>query len=109
MLDSHGLTFEEDIRNTFQAMKGVAIPNIPHEIIELDKELSSRYPNTKKMAEIISGNTKLSAKLLQIANSPVMRAPKPITSIQTAVNSLGSQNLRNQLVAIANVSDSGHL
>jgi HD-like signal output (HDOD) protein len=85
MFESHGITFEDDIRSAFLAMKGVTIPDIPHEIIELDKEVSARYPNTKKMAEIISGNTKLSAKLLQIANSPVMRPRTPITNIQAAV------------------------
>jgi putative nucleotidyltransferase with HDIG domain len=94
-------TFEQKIRRAFVAIQGIKIPDMPEEVIALDKEISSRYPNTGKMVEIISGNTMLAAELLKIANSPSMRPRQPIKSIAQAVSLLGVKNLKNMLISAA--------
>jgi len=82
-------TFEQKIRRAFVAIQGIKIPDMPEEIIALDKEISARYPNTGTMVEIISSNTILAAELLKIANSPALRPRQPIKSISQAVGLLG--------------------
>jgi len=37
-------TFEQKLRRAFQAIQGVAIPDLPEEVIALNAEVSSRYP-----------------------------------------------------------------
>lgn len=92
---------QNEIRQAFNAIEGIEIPDLPQEVIALDIEMGARYPNTKNMADIISGNTKLTAKLLKLANSPVMRAKSPIKNIQEAISVLGMQNMRNQFISVA--------
>lgn len=66
-------TFEQKLRRAFTAIAGVKIPDMPEEIIELDKEMNARYPNTVKMTQIIGKNTVLAGEVLKIANSPALR------------------------------------
>jgi HD-like signal output (HDOD) protein len=94
-------TFEQKVRRAFVAIQGIKIPDMPEEIIALDKEISARYPNTTAMVEIISSNTMLAAELLKIANSPAMRPRHPIKSINQAVSLLGTKNLKNMLISAA--------
>jgi HD-like signal output (HDOD) protein len=94
-------TFEQKIRRAFVAIQGIKIPDMPEEIIALDKEISARYPNTGTMVEIISSNTMLAAELLKIANSPALRPRQPIKSISQAVGLLGTTNLKNMLISAA--------
>jgi len=94
-------TFEQKVRRAFMAIQGIRIPDMPEEIIALDKEISSRYPNTGTMVDIISSNTMLAAELLKIANTPAMRPRQPIKSITQAVGLLGTKNLKNMLISAA--------
>ncbi len=93
--------FEQKLKRAYSAIQGVKIPDMPKEIIELDHEMSARYPNTQKMIQIISSNTILAGEVLKIANAPIMRAKIPISSIAQAVSTLGTQNLKNMVVAAA--------
>lgn len=94
-------TFEQKLRRAFNAIQGVAIPEMPEEIMALEKEMAERYPNTQEIIKIISKNTLLAADVLTLANSPAMRPKQPIQSIAQAVAVLGTQNLKNMVVASA--------
>lgn len=94
-------TFEQKLREAFQAIQGVAIPDLPEEVIALNKEVSSRYPNTQTMVAIISKNAILAADVLKIANSPAMRPNQVIKTIPQAVAILGTVNLKNMVLASA--------
>lgn len=94
-------TFEQKLRRAFQAIQGVAIPDLLEEVIALNNEVSSRYPNTQNMVAIISKNALLAADVLRIANSPVMRPKQVIKTIPQAVAILGTVNLKNMVLASA--------
>jgi HD-like signal output (HDOD) protein len=94
-------TFEQKLRRAFQAIQGVAIPDLPEEVIALNQEVSSRYPNTQNMVAIISKNALLAADVLRIANSPAMRPKQIIKTIPQAVAILGTVNLKNMVLASA--------
>lgn len=49
-------TFEQKLRRAFQAIQGVSVPDLPEEVLALNQEVSSRYPNTQNMVAIISKN-----------------------------------------------------
>lgn len=90
---------EQRLRDALKAIQGVKVPDLPKEILELDQALSSKFPNNQHITEIIESNTKLSGEVLRIANSPAMKAKSPITSIRKAVDSLGSNNLKNTVLS----------
>ncbi|KUJ72646.1 HDOD domain-containing protein [Thiomicrospira sp. WB1] len=92
---------EEQLKNAMNAIKGVKIPNLPKEVLELDEQLSSRFPNNQTITEIIQSNTKLSGEVLRIVNSPVIKTSHPIKTIREAVDVLGYTNLKNLVLASA--------
>lgn len=94
-------SFEDTLKRAFIAIQGIKIPEVPEEIIALDKEISSRYPNTQNMINIIGKNAVLAGELLKIANSPAIKPKNTITSITQAVSILGTTNLKNMLIAAA--------
>ncbi|WP_024851890.1 HDOD domain-containing protein [Hydrogenovibrio kuenenii] len=92
---------EQRLRKAIQAIKGIKIPDLPKAIIELDDELSKRFPSNQVITKIIESNTKLSGEVLRIANSPAMKLRSPVNSIRESVDALGYQNLKNLVVAAA--------
>lgn len=92
---------EQRLRKALEVIKGVKMPDLPKEIMELDVELSSKFPNNQKVADIIESNTKLSGEVLRLVNSPVMKLKAPVKSIREAVDSLGYDNLKNLIIAAA--------
>ncbi len=100
-MTQHLESFDKKLKRAYTAVQGIKIPDMPKELIELDHEMNSRYPNTQKMIHIIASNTILAGEVLKIANSPAMRAKRQISSIAQAVATLGTQNLKNMVVAAA--------
>lgn len=94
-------SFEQKLRRAFDAIKGVNIPDMPEEVLALDREINARYPNTQNMVRIIGKNALLAAEVLRIANSPAMRPAEPIKTITQAVAVLGTVNLKNMVLASA--------
>ena len=90
---------QDKLRAALKAIQGVKVPDLPKEIMELDQALSSRFPNNQHITEIIESNTKLSGEVLRIVNSPAMKAKSPIDSIRKAVDTLGSNNLKNLVLS----------
>lgn len=92
---------EQRLRQAIQAIKGIKIPDLPKEIMELDEELSRKFPNNQTITKIIESNTKLSGEVLRIANSPVMKLRNPVKSIRESVDALGYENLKNLVISAA--------
>ena len=83
------------------AIQGVKIPELPDEILELEREITSKFSNVANVSDIIEKNTTLSGELLKIVNSPIMKLRQPCTSIREAVGTLGLDNVYNLVVASA--------
>lgn len=92
---------ETKLRAALLAIKGVKIPDLPKEIMELDQELSHKFPNNQNLVKIIQSNTKLSGEVLRLVNLPAMKPKTHIGTIKEAVDNLGHLNLKNLLVAAA--------
>ncbi|WP_019895533.1 HDOD domain-containing protein [Hydrogenovibrio halophilus] len=92
---------EQQLRAALNAIKGVKIPDLPKEILELDEALSSKFPNNQVITDIIKSNTKLSGEVLRIVNSPVIKVKAEVKTIRDAVDALGHNNLKNLVLASA--------
>ncbi|MGC9386327.1 MAG: HDOD domain-containing protein [Hydrogenovibrio sp.] len=92
---------EQRLRGAINAIKGVKIPDLPKEIMELDAALSSKFPNNQQITEIIKSNTKLSGDVIRIVNSPIMKLKTPVKSVREAVDVLGYNNLKNLVLSAA--------
>ena len=92
---------QEKLRAAIKAIHGHKIPELPQEVLALEKEIKSKFGSLATVAQIIEMNTTLSGELLRIVNSPVVKLKEPVNSIRDAVNVLGLDNIYNLVVAAA--------
>lgn len=92
---------QEKLKRAMVAIQGVKIPELPDEILELEREITSKFANISNVADIIEKNTTLSGELLKIAKTPAMKVPQPCNSIREAVAALGLDRVYNLVVASA--------
>ena len=80
-----------------------SLPPLPQTIIDLQKYLDSNGEDIdiNKVAKIIVNDPLVTAKLLQLANSPFYGFSREISTIQQVINLLGVANIRNIIAADA--------
>lgn len=93
--------FQAKLAQAVKSIAGVKIPDMPDEVIQLDKEMQSKFANTASIAGIIEKNTTLTGDVLKVVNSPAFKLNVPVTSIREAVEHLGMQRLYSSVVAAA--------
>ena len=92
---------QQKLRQAMQVIKGIPIPELPHEVMALEREIKSKFASLATVSEIIEKNTTLSGEVIRIVNSPVIKLKEPVHSIRDAVNVLGLDNIYNLVVAAA--------
>lgn len=77
------------------------LPPLPDTVSKLRKYVSEANPNieTMKVAEIISSDPLITARLLQLANSPYYGFTREITTINQVITLLGIGNIINIVTA----------
>ncbi|EHC1433637.1 HDOD domain-containing protein [Campylobacter jejuni] len=82
-------------------LKSVEVPPLPDTVSKLRKYVSEANSNieTMKVAEIISSDPLMTAKLLQLANSPYYGFTREITTINQVITLLGVGNIINIVTA----------
>jgi HD-like signal output (HDOD) protein len=78
---------DEDLKSVVSRIG--ALPSLPRLYVEVNNELNSKDPSIAKVADIVSKDVSISAKLLQLVNSPFFGIPNTITQPQKAVSLLG--------------------
>lgn len=74
------------------------LPVIPHVFRSIEEELSSAEPSIKKIAELISMDVGLVAKIIKLVNSPYFGLPSQIKSIFQAITMLGIDTINALIV-----------
>jgi len=92
---------QEKLRQALGAIQGHKIPELPQEVLALEKEIKSKFCSLANVAQIIEMNTTLSGEVMRIVNSPVIKLKEPVNSIRDAVNVMGLDNIYNLVVAAA--------
>ncbi|TIH12859.1 response regulator [Marinifilum sp. JC120] len=71
-----------------------ALPVIPHVFKSIEEELKSTEPSINKVAELISLDVGLVAKILKLINSPYFGLPSQVSSIFQAITMLGLDTIK---------------
>ena len=79
----------------------IQLPTLPEVALKVRDAVESDSANAETIAQMVSRDAALSARLLQVANSPVYRGRKEIESIQQAVARLGLKMVRSLVVSLA--------
>ncbi len=79
----------------------IKLPTLPEVALKIRKAVERDNQSATDIAELISQDSSLSARLLQLANSPLYRARTEIDNLQMAVTRLGSRIVKNLVVMLA--------
>lgn len=71
------------------------LPTLPQVALKINTVLDNPNTSTKEVAKIISTDAALSARMLQVANSPLVRAASSVDNVQMAVIRMGMGMVRN--------------
>jgi putative nucleotidyltransferase with HDIG domain len=75
------------------------LPPAPSTYVQLQAAMASETSSIKDVALLVSKDTIVAAKLLQIVNSGFFRLPRRIVSVEQAVSYLGLTTVRNLVVS----------
>lgn len=89
---------EDRLKQANDIVKKVKLPTQPRVVIEISKEMGTSEPNFKKIADFISQDAALSAKVLNVINSPFFGVARKIESILQALSLMGLQNFNKVIL-----------
>ncbi len=79
----------------------IRLPTLPEIALRVRAEVENEMASAESLAELISSDPALSARLLQVANSPLYRGRSEIDSVRMAVTRLGLGLVKNLVVSLA--------
>ena len=78
----------------------LTLPTLPEVALRVRSAVEREDSSAKQVADIIATDAALSARLLQVANSPLYRGRVQIDSLQMAVARLGVRVVRSLVVSL---------
>ncbi len=79
----------------------LVLPTLPEVALRVRETLEDHDAGMGDVAKVITSDAALSARLIQIANSPLLRAVRAIESVEAAVTRMGGDMTRNLVTSIA--------
>ena len=79
----------------------ITLPTLPEVALRVRDEVDKDSATAQKVAQTIATDAAVSARLLQVANSPLYRGRVTIDNIQMAVTRLGNKLVRSLVVSLA--------
>ncbi len=71
------------------------LPALPQVALKINSIIDGPDATAKKIAQVINTDTALSARMIQVANSPMFRVGSTAENVQTAVTRMGMGTVRN--------------
>lgn len=105
MTENHSLQFKsvQDFLHHVQTelnANRLILPTLPDIAMKVRVAVSKGLTSSKELAEMIATDAALSARMIQIANSPLYRGTSEIKNIQMAVTRLGNTTIRTLITSL---------
>lgn len=78
----------------------LVLPSLPEVVIRVRQAVNNDDVNLGKVVKLIQLDPSLTARLVQIANSPLYRSPQPVENCLMAVNRLGLKTTRDLVTCL---------
>ncbi len=88
-----------EVKEAVEIIKSVGVPSQPKIVHEIFQEINKEDPNATRIAQLISKDMGLSAKVLKIANSPFFNIKESVRSVDQALMVLGLKNFYNTVLS----------
>ncbi len=92
--------FAEQLREDIAANR-IQLPTLPEVALRVRDAVESENTSAAEVAEIVTQDPALTARLLQVANSPLYRARNPIDNVQMAITRMGVKLVKNLVISLA--------
>lgn len=79
----------------------LVLPTLPEVALRVRETLENDQAGMGAVAKVITTDAALSARLIQVCNSPLLRAARTIDSVEAAVTRMGATMTRNLVTSIA--------
>ncbi len=79
----------------------LVLPTLPEVALKVRDTLEDENASMSDVAKVITSDVALSARLIQVANSPLLRSSRQIETVDAAVTRMGSNMVRNLVTSIA--------
>ncbi len=79
----------------------LVLPTLPEVALKVRDTLEDERASMSDVAKVITSDVALSARLIQVANSPLLRSNHQIETVDAAVTRMGSNMVRNLVTSIA--------
>jgi len=87
------------VNNELEANR-LVLPTLPDIALKVRDSVSKGDASAQELAEMIATDPALSARLIQVANSPLYRGTNEIKNIQMAVTRLGNSTIRTLITSL---------
>jgi len=78
----------------------LVLPTLPEVALKVRDTLEDENSSLIDVAKIINSDAALAARMIQVSNSPLLRATNPIESVEAAVTRMGSNMIRNLVTSM---------
>lgn len=92
--------FLEELKTAVET-DALILPTLPEIALKIRDVVDSEDSTAQQIAETLTQDASLSARLIQFANSPLYRSRQPIDDLQMAVTSLGTRVVRDVVISLA--------
>ena len=79
----------------------LVLPTLPEVALKIREAVESEDSSAQQIAETLTQDAALSARMIQVANSPLYRTRNPIDDLQMAVTRLGIRMVRDLVISLA--------
>jgi HD-like signal output (HDOD) protein len=91
--------FLQDLNQAIDSNR-LTLPTLPEVALKVRDAVEKENSSANQIADIIASDAALSARMLQVANSPLYRGRMPIDNLQMAVARLGIRLVRSLVISI---------
>ena len=78
----------------------LVLPTLPEVALKVRDAVEDPNASASQVAQVIGTDAALSARLIQVANSPAYRGRNPIENLQTAIARMGATVVRNLVTGL---------
>ncbi len=79
----------------------LVLPTLPEVALKIREAVESDTASAQQIAETLTQDAALSARLIQVSNSPLYRSRTPIEDLQMAVTRLGIRMVKDLVISLA--------
>ena len=79
----------------------LVLPTLPEVALKIREAVEGENTSAQQIADTLSQDASLSARLIQVSNSPLYRSRNPIEDLQMAVTRLGIRMVRDLVISLA--------